>query len=681
MRASLCFASLLVLGSVLAATPSLAAGPLDNQYTMLMGKGPSGSMEVKVDADGTRHVAFQFNDRGRGPNTLSDIRFDAKGDMTALAITGNDYMKAPVDEHFAADGDKLTWTSKADSGSVAARANLLYAPFEGNSEDLAIGARALLAAPDQTLDLLPGGRAHLEKVGTTAQACGGECAPGVAAASLYLITGLGFEPTPVWLDDATHELLFEGSSWSSMVVKGDEAIAPKLVDFQSKLMAKRSADDAKQMQDRTGNPVLIEHATLFDTVTRKLIANTTVRVESGKVVAVGPDGTVKASPIDRVIDAHGQVLMPGLTDMHVHLGGETDGKLDIINGVTTVRDMGNDLDDLDRWESEFNSGEQIGPRIWKACLIDGRNPLAGPTKLLISTPEEAHAVVKTCWDHGFRQMKIYSSVDPKLVPVIIADAHGRGMRVSGHIPAGMTMEQAVEDGYDEVQHANFWFLNFRPADIVAKTNGITRLKDPEEHARDLDLDSPQVERFVALLQAHHTVVDPTLVAFEDDMVGVPHQPAPELAADASRLPPQVARGAMSSGPSDPEQRKTYAESYQRFIEFTGRLHKAGIRIVGGTDGMAGFPLVHEFETYVAAGLPADEVLQLATLGDAQVMHHDDLAGSVAPGKNADLILIDGNPVANISDLRKVTFVMKDGVIYDLPAIERSVGVKPLPDQH
>lgn len=467
-----------------------------------------------------------------------------------------------------------------------------------------------------------------------------------------------------------------------MVVKGDEAIAPKLIDFQSKLIAKQSAEAAKAMQDRTGAPVLIEHAMLFDTVARKLIPHTTVRVENGKIAAVGPDGAVKASPVDRIIDAHGQVLMPGLTDMHVHLGGETDGKLDIVNGVTTVRDMGNDLDALGRWEDEFNSGEQIGPRIWKACLIDGRNPLAGPTKLLISTPEEAHAVVKTCWDHGFRQMKIYSSVDPKLVPVVIADAHGRGMRVSGHIPAGMTMAQGVEEGYDEVQHANFWFLNFRPADVVAKTNGITRLKDPAEHAKDLDLNSPEVKRFIALLQAHHTVVDPTLVAFEDDMTGDPHDPSAELAADIDRLPPQVARGAKGGGlGGDAAERKTHAQSFQRFIEFTGLMHRSGIRIVGGTDGMAGFPLVHEFENYVAAGIPADEVLQLATLGDAQVMHHDDLAGSVAPGKNADLILIDGDPVKSIGDLRKVTFVMKGGVIYDLPAIERSIGVKPLPDQH
>ena len=187
----------------------------------------------------------------------------------------------------------------------------------------------------------------------------------------------------------------------------------------------------------------------------------------------------------------------------------------------------------------------------------------------------------------------------------------------------------------------------------------------------------------ALLQAHHTVVDPTLVAFEDDMVGDPHDPSAELAADISRLPPQVAApapAASGGGTATPKQRKKSTVRVQRFLDFTGLLYRSGIRIVGGTDGMAGFPLVHELEEYVAAGLSPAEVMQLATLGDAQVMHHDDLAGSIAPGKNADLILIDGDPTKTIGDLRKVTFVMKDGIIYDLPAIERSVGVKPLPDQ-
>ncbi|HEY3814922.1 MAG TPA: amidohydrolase family protein [Caulobacteraceae bacterium] len=665
----------------LAASSALAAKPSDSHYTVLMGKGPSGAMDVKVDADGTRHVTYHYTDRGRGPSTLTDARFDAKGNEVGLSITGVDYLKAKVDEHFIVDDDTFAWSSKADEGDVMLQGRA-YAPLESNSEDLAILARRLLAAPHHAVDLIPSGHARIVATKTTYAPCPRPGCRGVAyPMKLYLIEGLDFEPAPIWLWP-NHELAFEGSSWMSTVPKGMEADAPKIIALQAKVLAARAAAEAKAMQRRPGHPVVITHATLFDTETQKLLANSTVLVIGNKIAAVATEGGAVTVPAGaEVIDAQGKTLMPGLTDMHVHIGSDTEGRLDILNGVTTIRDMGNDMDELLARRRRFATGEQIGPRIWLACLVDGPGPFAGPTKMLIATPEQAHAAVKLCFDDGYQQMKIYSSVDPKLVPVIIADAHARGMRVSGHIPAGMIMEQGIAAGYDEVQHANFWFLNFRPQAVTDKTNTIVRLKDPAEHAKDLDLDSPEVARFVALLQAHHTAVDPTLVAFEDEYTGDPRKPGAVLAADIARLPPAVARGETGDGlGGDAAQRAAYAESFERFLQFTKKLRDAGIRLEPGTDGMAGFPLARELEDYVRAGVPASEVLYDATLGDARIMHHDQEQGSIAPGKFADLILIDGNPVADISDVRKVVFVMKDGVIYDLPAIERSVGVKPLADQ-
>jgi hypothetical protein len=666
-------ASTLALAAAVQAAPATDAQPSDTEYTVVMGKGPSGAMEVKVDADGTRHVAYSYNDRGRGPATTSDIRFDAHGNVVSEQITGVDYLKAPVKETFALDGGKAVWSSKVDDGSVDANGRV-YVPMAGNSEDLAILARALLKAPNHELDLLPSGHARIEAVTVSAKTCGGLCLEN----NLYLIDGLGFEPMPVWLSDSTHELAFEGSSWISTVPKGREALAPGFIGVQANVLARRSAQEAKALQRKPSGPVAFTHATLFDSETQTLVPHTTVVVTGDKIAAVGRDGAVKIPARAEVIDAHGKSLMPGLTDMHVHIGSDTDGRLDLLNGVTTIRDMGNDMDELLARRQRFITGEQIGPRIWLACLVDGRGPFAGPTKMLISTEAEAHAAVKLCFDDGYQQMKIYSSVDPKLVPVIIADAHARGMRVSGHIPAGMTMEQGVKAGYDEVQHANFWFLNFRPQEVTDKTNTIVRLKDPAEHAKDLDLNSPEVARFVALLQAHHTAVDPTLVAFEDEYTGDPRKPGAVLAADVARLPPMVARGETGDGlDGDAAARAAHAESFERFLQFTKKLRDAGIRLEPGTDGMAGFPLAHELEDYVRAGVPASEVLYDATLGDARIMHHDQEQGSIAPGKYADLILIDGDPVANISDVRKVVFVMKDGVIFDLPGIARSVGVKPV----
>jgi hypothetical protein len=676
------------LAALLAYSALASAAFADQSYTVLMGKGPSGTMEVKVDADGTRHWTYSYNDRGRGPETVGEERLDARGLPVSLTIKGVDYMKASVEEHFALVDGKASWASGSDDGAGVPGEGKIYLANNGASEDFAILARALLKAPGGELDVLPSGHARIEKTDVVVTLTpGGYCLGLCQDARLYLIDGLGFEPAPIWLtdieiqvgtvSDPKNELVFEGSSWINTIRKGSEALAPQFIKAQSQVTAERDRAIAKTLQHRPAGPVAFVHATLFDSATANLVPHTTVVVDGNKIAAVGRDGSVKVPSGAEIVDAKGKTLMPGLTDMHVHFGSDTDGRLDILSGVTTTRDMGNDMDELLARRKRFATGESIGPRIWLACLIDGPGKYAGPTKMLISTPEEAHAAVKLCFDDGYEQMKIYSSVDPKLVPVIIADAHQRGMRVSGHIPAGMIMSEAVEEGYDEVQHANMWFLNFRTPDVVAQTNTIVRLKDPAVHAKDLDLKSPEVAKFVALLQAHKTAVDPTLVAFEDDYTGEPKKVAPVFAGAISRMPPTVARGLRGGGMGgDAAQRATYQASFQRFLEFTRKLHDAGIRIEPGTDGMAGFELAHEMEDYVRAGIPANQVLQMATLGDAQVMRHDKEQGSITPGKSADLILIDGDPVANIGNVRNVDYVMKDGVVYDLPGIARSVGIKP-----
>ncbi len=658
----------------LAAAAALALAPaaLAGDYTVVMAKGPAGTMSVSTAADGSRHVTYEYNDRGRGPRTTADIALDARGLTTRATVKGIDYFKSSVDERFTLTAGEAVWSSDADEGSAHAAGARAYVPFSGTSEDTAILARALLKAPNHELDLLPSGHARIAKVADhTLKGPGGE-----ETVSLYLISGVAFQPIPVWLD-ASGELFNEGDTWIHAVRKGWEASAPELIEIQHKALAEQLAANAKALQRRP-DTVLIEHATLFDSATGKLIPHTSVLILQGRIASVGPDGSIHPLSFrPEIIDAGGKTLMPGLVDMHVHIASDPDGLLDILSGVTTVRDLGGDMDELLARRKRFATGEQIGPRIWLAGLIDGKGPFAGPIKTLVDTPEEAKTDVDLYADHGYEQIKIYSSVKPELVPVIIAEAHARGLRVSGHIPAGMTMSQGVDAGYDEVQHANFWFLNFMSAEVNLKSNTMARFTEVGAHARELDLNSAPVSAWIEKLKAHHTVVDPTLVAFEDMYLGGPRKPAPSLAVMLPRLPSTVARGSMGGGLGKTDADRTaYAASFEQMLRMTRKLHDSGITIVAGTDGMAGVPLAHELEDYVRAGIPAAEVLQIATLGAARVMHHDDRQGRIAPDQSADLILIDGDPVADISAIRKVVFVMKGGTIYDLPAIARSIGIAP-----
>jgi hypothetical protein len=362
--------------------------------------------------------------------------------------------------------------------------------------------------------------------------------------------------------------------------------------------------------------------------------------------------------------------------MHVHLGEWDDGALHLAAGVTTVRDLGNEIDHLQQMRASFDSGVLAGPHVVMAGFIDGRGPYQAPSKVFADTPEEARADIARYKSLGYEQIKIYSSVKPELVSVIADAAHQAGMRVSGHVPAYMTMEQAVEKGYDEVQHANFWFLNFM-FDTVPDTRTPARFTAVGEHAAELDLDSERVRKFLRVLHDHHTVLDPTVTVFEGMFTARPGVMSPEMAPVASRLPPQIRRASMSGGlPVTADNDQKYRNAFAAMLRMLKKLYDAGQPIVAGTDSTPGFTLHRELESYAAAGIPSAKVLQLATLGAARVMKHDKETGSIAPGKAADLILVDGDPAARITDIRRVVLVIKDGTMYDAGALYQALGVAP-----
>ncbi|HEX7680433.1 MAG TPA: amidohydrolase family protein, partial [Thermoanaerobaculia bacterium] len=294
-------------------------------------------------------------------------------------------------------------------------------------------------------------------------------------------------------------------------------------------------------------------------------------------------------------------------------------------------------------------------------------------KVLVDNEEQALAAVDNYAKFGYEQIKIYSSVKPELVPVIVRRAHEHGLRVSGHIPAFMRAEDAVRAGYDEIQHTNFLFLNFWPD--IQDTRTPIRFTAVAERAALLDLQSAQVKSFLDLLREKKIVIDPTVAIFEGMFTARKGAMSPGYAMVADRLPPQVRRGFLTGGLPVPEgMDQRYRDSFRSLLAMVKALYDNHITIVAGTDAMAGFSLHRELELYVQAGIPPAEVLRIATLGAASVMKHDDQLGSVTPGKLADLDIIDGDPSTNISDVRKVVTVIKDGKVYDARAVAAEIGV-------
>jgi imidazolonepropionase-like amidohydrolase len=619
---------------------------------------------------GDEHIArFSYNDRGRGPSVEVRWRLDARQIPVRLKISGNDYMKAPVDEWYSNDRGVANWKSAAEQGSLAGANEHFYLPIEAPPMFVGVLARALLADGDGEIALLPGGTARIVEALSIPEPESKSRRKRQLVA--YEISGIGFAPELVWFDADGNYLGVVGD-WMSVLPEGREQWLAPMLAAQAKREAARAASWAKQLTQIPKQPQLIAGARVFDPRTgRSDVAS--VLVIGNRIAAVGDEKHMQLpEALDR-IDASGQFLMPGLWDNHVHVGG-VDGVLHLAAGVTSVRDMANDQDSLPARVSRFDADEELGPRVLMAGFMDGRGPYAGPTKVFVDTPEEAQQWVDWYADHGYVQIKVYSSLKPELVPLIARMAHARGMRLSGHVPAFMNAEQFIAAGADELQHLNFVFLNFLTKE-APDTRDMTRFTAVGRFAADIDPVGQRERKFIDAMAAQSTVLDGTVNIFERFFEASAGEMHPGYEAVAGRLPPQVRRQLLLGGLTPPAgDEARYQKAFASMLRFLAAVHQAGVPIIPGTDAMAGFALHRELELYAAAGIPAADVLRMATLGSAQANRRAHELGVIAPGWLADLILVNGDPLADISAIRKVHRVMKDGRWYDSTALYRAVGV-------
>ena len=642
------------------------------EFTVLMAGRSAGRLRQWPDSGGTVTTSFSYNDRGRGPALTQTLKVDKAGLPVGMQLRGTNYLKVQVQESVQlAAGPQLTWRNEAAAGRTAPGSGF-YLPIETLPTDVAVLAKALLLTKGKPVALLPDGSASLSTGESRTLTAGAR----TMKVTSYNITGLGLSPEAIWLD-AEGRLFASGSSWMMVIRRGFEAASRELVVAQSTASHARDSVTAVRLARKPAAAIAIIHANLFDAPTRTMKPSQTVVVRGARIVAVGDDGAVPLPSDVEVIDAGNKALLPGLWDMHVHVQ-DKDGLLNLAAGVTTVRDLANDTDELLERRSRFDSGVLLGPRIIPAGFIDGPGPYAGPTKVLVATRDAARAAVETYAGLGYEQIKVYSSLDPSLLPTIVRTAHQKGLRVSGHVPYGMTAEQMVKAGADELQHANFLFLNFL-ADSNIDTRTPARFTAVAKYAAGIDQKSEKMQRFIALLKERDVVVDPTLNVFEQMFIAKAGTIDPGSLAISTRLPPVVRRGLLGGGlPFTVAQEPVYRNSFIAMERLVKKLNDAGVRLVAGTDSRAGFSLHRELELYSEAGLPNTDILYIATLGAARVMKHDDVWGSIEVGKLADMIIVDGDPSMRMRDIRRSELVMKGGVLFVPDSLYAVVGVKPAP---
>lgn len=432
----------------------------------------------------------------------------------------------------------------------------------------------------------------------------------------------------------------------------------------------RAAEDAASAlaaaaapaEDPDSGAFALVGATLIDGTGRPPVRDAVVVVRGGKIAEAGPRSRVRVPPDAAVVDVAGKTVLPGLWDMHAHFEQVEWGPIYLAAGVTTARDVGNEFEFIRTVRDAIASGRAIGPRLLLAGLIDGPGPLGWGANLA-ATPEDAVRLVDRYHDAGFRQIKIYSSVRLPVIRAITREAHRLGMSVTGHIPEGLDAYQGVSAGMDQINHVQYVYDIMRPP---ARADGT---RPP------LDLASPRARRAIAFLKAHHTVVDATL-AVEEWILHPAREPFAGLEPGVLKVAPEL-RAQLTHSGAPPAREAASVERLRDLERIVGALHRAGIPIVAGTDQtVPGYSLHRELELYVAAGFTPMEAIQAATLVPAKVMHLDREVGTVAAGKRADLIVVDGDPLARITDLRRVRLVVADGRRYDPARLWRSVGFTP-----
>lgn len=428
------------------------------------------------------------------------------------------------------------------------------------------------------------------------------------------------------------------------------------------------AQEAATIGRSEATTVAIVGGTLIDVRTGQEIENGIVLVQGVRIRQVGSADEVSVPEHAQVIEALGKWIIPGLMDMHVHETARKDLPLALYlaNGVTTIRDVGGDVVPLRLMREEIDSGKRVGPRLFYAGWA-----LQAP---LADTPDRAESAVNFLLDQGAEVIKVYNDVTEPVLHAIVSTAHQHHVPVIGHVPRSMTMSRAVEVGMDGLEHVRITGRQFLPAEEADKIDFLPYVRREVLLWQRFDLGSDSMEALISFLAERKVFLDPTLALEVVEMLGRRE----EMINDTENrfLPPELfAEWAAQIRHSDPmyelppELREASRLAVKKKKEFVGMCARAGVPILVGTDGpwpgvaLPGFGVHRELELLVESGLTPLQALRAATLTAARALRKEEHLGSVEPGKLADLVILDANPLKDIRSTRKIHLVLKNGQVY------------------
>ena len=653
------------------------------RYTLLSPLGPYGQTAAWTTAQGRR---FWVETTGAGSarqHLEETVELGPNGMPTRLTVQRTGTSEAV--ETFEVANGAFRWAGPSDAGEGPYAAPAFYiasaAPSLGTAQLL---LETILAAPGRSLALLPEGRASAEKLTLMRLGAG----PSRRTVSLWLITGVGVSPIPLW---ATSDNKFFASLdmptavpagfVPNIVPAGQEPALPALQAAQDRAVAAYSARQARSLGG--GPPKTVAFTSVRTFVDGRFLDNQTVVVDHGRIAAVGSALKTAVPRGARRVDGKGRTLLPGLWDYHRHVEDDATGPFLLSLGVTSIRDpSNNNVRTEDRWR-RWAKGELLFPHVYASALIDGEGPNSTRTRTswirfgdVVDSQGQALEAVRRAKDAGFSGVKFYGSINRDWVGATISEAHRLGMRAHGHLPSGWRPSRAIEAGYDEITHGYFMMLEAMPESVVATSETRSRFVGPAQYAKDVDLAAQPMAGLAALMARRKISADPTLVVVEWLFTAENGSLSPAYQAYARTGPPMMQRR-FRLGFAAPSALADGKKSFARMIDMVGGFHRAGVVIAAGTDSSS-LELVRELEFYVQAGFSPAEAIEAATIVPATLMGVDKETGSIAVGKRADLILVEGDPSLRIGDLRNTRVVMAEGRLLDADALRAASGFSGRP---
>ena len=444
--------------------------------------------------------------------------------------------------------------------------------------------------------------------------------------------------------------------------------------------------------------VVLEHVEIIDGTGAAPALDRNITIEDGRITAIAPGADVAGSDGTTVLDLKGYSVMPGIVGMHDHLtymgrgnlaaDGSSDGavlgemifsgpRLYLANGVTTIRTTGtlHPYAEL-KLKQDIEAGSVPGPH------MDVTGPyLNGNPNVLafgLTGPEDARQTVAFWADRGVTSFKAYKDITREELAAAVKEAHKRGLKVTGHL-CSVTYEEAAEIGIDNLEHGFFENTALAPdkkPDKCSQNGGDYTL----EHTTP---GSPEANRLIAMLLRHHVAITSTLVGQASRVVdldpSMAGRPAVRPAVLEAMAP--LARDTYFFGRNRPVNKSTQesdARLLRRDMELERAFVAAGGLLIAGPDpvgiggNIPGFGDHREIELLVEAGFSPVEAIRIATWNGATYLGRQNQIGSIAAGKNADLVVMKGDPASKIADVENVEIVFKDGVGYDTKKLLESV---------